>query len=275
MVKKIGIIGVGLIGGALGMALKRKGWYVVGFGRNKERLKLAKKLKAVDEYSTDYKDLSNIEIVVIATPVEIIPLIFKKVVKFLPPEAIVTDTGSVKEKIMEKIKNINLDKNIFFIGSHPIAGSEKSTIKYAKSDLFQNCICVLTPFSNTPKNIIEKVKKIWKDVNAKPIILSPQEHDRFISLSSHLPHIISASLCNINKGNKLIGPSFRDLTRISVSEPKVWSKICFLNQKNLEGAIEKFIFWLRKFKDNLSKTKKIENFFTQAKKIKNSLPKLP
>jgi len=248
MKKIISIIGVGLIGGSIGMSLKKtKKFKIIGIGRHPEKLKLAKKLNAIDEYTDDFEyGVKNSHFIIISTPVNIISDIYKKILPYLKKDAIVTDVGSIKFPI---IKNILNTKNPeFFIGSHPLTGSEKQGIEFANPDIFKNAVVVITPLNNDFTKI-NKLKKLWELTHADVLIMSAKQHDKLVSFISHLPHILSACLVNFvaNKNKKylqlkkLVAGSFRDMTRISDSDVENWVDICNLNKNFLKKAIDEYI----------------------------------
>lgn len=287
-IKTVSIIGVGLIGGSIGKTLKVKSekLKVIGVGRNTKKLKLAKKLSAIDEYTTDFEEgVKDADLVVIATPVETIVSIVKKILPFLKPGAIITDVGSVKTPIVSAVEKIfsrfpfPVHRSPFFIGGHPLAGSEKSGIDYARSDLFREAVCFLTPTKKTSPETKEIVQKFWELLGAKVLILSPQLHDRLLARSSHLPHLLAAGLVNLIAQNKskyssqVLGPSFRDLTRIASSEPQIWTEISFSNRKEIVAAVSQFKNILSELENLLKKKKrkKLINFFQKAKNYRKKI----
>ncbi|HCJ67398.1 MAG TPA: prephenate dehydrogenase/arogenate dehydrogenase family protein, partial [Elusimicrobia bacterium] len=252
-IKTVAITGVGLIGGSIGLAIKAVEGVrckVTGIGRNKNKLIKAKKLGAIDDYTTDFKEgVKEADLVIIATPVGTIASIIEKILPHLKPGAIITDVGSVKAPIVSAIESF-LSHSPFpthhlpvFIGGHPLAGSEKSGIDYARADLFRGAICFLTPTKKTPLKVTETIQKFWELLGAKVLILSPQIHDCLLARSSHLPHLLAAGLVNLIAQNKnkyssqVLGPSFRDLTRIASSEPQIWTDISFSNRKEIITAL--------------------------------------
>lgn len=246
-INTVAIIGVGLIGGAFGMALLKKGLTkkVIGIGRNEKKLKVAKKLGAVTEYSLDYWILGEADLVFLATPVMHIGEMLKKIGPYLKAGAIITDGGSTKEKIVEAASRY-LPSYVSFVGSHPIAGSEKSGVLSARPDLFKGAVCAVTPGRNTDKKALADVIKLWKTFGSKVIVMSPAVHDRAIAATSHLPHFVAAALSSsVIKNDKnlkvLIGKGFRDTTRIAASNPQVWAEIALANRKNICKSMKEFL----------------------------------
>ncbi|MEW6087303.1 MAG: prephenate dehydrogenase [bacterium] len=238
--KTISIIGVGLIGASLGLAFKRlKKYRVTGIGRNMQKLKYAKKCGAVDEINTSFSNgVKDADIVVLAVPVMTCPKIAEEIKPFLKENAVIFDVGSTKLGVTGLLTGL-LGRN--FVGAHPIAGSEKTGVKYANADLFKNTICVLTPVPQTEKKAVKIVKDLMTGIGTRIIKMSPSEHDKILAFTSHLPHITAVSLVKLLgplENEKplvrfLIGNGFKDTTRISAGSPEVWVDICKTNRENL------------------------------------------
>lgn len=269
--KNVAIIGVGLIGGSLGLALKRRKKYkIIGIGRNLERLRYAKKCGAIDEISVDFGDgVRNADIVVFATPVSTYSKIAEKIKPFLKEDTIIFDVGSTKCEVTNLLTKV-LGKN--FVGAHPIAGSEKTGVEYARADLFENSICVLTPTFQTNKKAVQIVQKLFTDIGSKTIQMSPSGHDKTLAITSHLPHITAVSLTLLlsPQAKSLIGNGFRDTTRIAAGSPQIWVDICKTNRKNLIDACGKIIENISTIKDLLQKEDwgKLFIEFDKAKKLR-------
>jgi len=294
----IAIIGVGLIGGSFGLAIKKsqpkEKISIIGIGRDIKKLKLAKEIGAIDSYTIDFTEgVKSADLVLISTPVDTIVDIFSKILPYLKPGTVVTDTGSIKKRIITDITKVlktqsdNSNSNIYFVGSHPLAGSEKSGVRYASAHLFNNATVVVTPYKENLKiklsknnhNLYHKINankivcELWESVGAEVIFMSPEEHDRLVALTSHLPHIISASLVlQVHKANKinknvkkLLAGSFYDLTRITDSLPSLWSGICNLNREEISRSLTEFCLLLKQIKIELDSKEKLLKFFSYAK----------
>lgn len=245
------IIGQGLIGGSLGMALRRvrsrgRRLYIVnGFDLSKKRLSLAKRTGAADQVSLSLTDsVSRADVVVLATPVQVMPGLVKKIVRTLKKGAILTDVGSVKELIGEEIrKGLNVRPDVKFVGGHPLAGSEKSGIENASAELFSGSFIVLTT-DKVDKMALRQVAALWKSVGAQTLFLNSEHHDKTLALTSHLPHLISFAL--FSQANKTFhrnksmhhfaAGSFRDMTRVAGSDAEVWAGIFSVNQVELKKS---------------------------------------
>ncbi|MBP7792648.1 MAG: prephenate dehydrogenase [Candidatus Goldbacteria bacterium] len=277
--KTIAIIGMGFMGGSLGAILLRKKLCknVVGIGRNVKKLKIALKKKAATFVTTDLiKGVQNADIVIIALPVNLIPATFIKIKSYLSKDTIVTDMGSVKGIIVEKIREVDYNKN--FIGSHPMVGSEKSGIKNIIPEIFQNGTCIITPDNNSDIKKITLVEKFWKSVGMKVVRMNAKLHDKQISRISHFPHIISFVLTNmaaqiIRKNREIIGRGFKDVTRIAASDEEMWSDIFIANKnevlKDIDIAIEELDALSQMI--YLNKEKELKNYILNARELREKI----
>lgn len=274
-IKTITIVGVGLIGGSLGLAIKKKhiAKRVIGFGRNLRKLEFSKRIGAVDYITLDLKDaVSSADLIVICLPVISIIKFGRKIIPFLKKGAIITDVGSTKKGIVKNLTSI-LPDNVYFVGAHPLAGSNESGIEFARQDLFDNSRCIITPVKSTNKEACEIVESMWEKIGVRVNYLSPVEHDRLIASTSHLPHILAVSIVNtvlennINKIKSMIATGFKDTTRIASSNPVLWRDICFTNRINIINSIENFEKHLVKIKKAIKEKepKILLNLFESAK----------
>lgn len=238
--KKAAIIGTGLIGGSLGLVLKRKklAAKVVGVSRRKSSIILARKNGAIDCGSQGLGIIKDSDLVVLATPVDVILSLAPKIKKLVGKDCIITDVGSTKKEIVSRLEKIFPN----YIGSHPLAGSEKRSMAFAHVDLFRGSLCLLTPTKNTDPKAIAKVKKIWQLSGARVVFLDASLHDRILSSVSHLPHAVAFSLIrNAPAGYlKFASGGLKDTTRIAASAPELWADIFLTNRKNLLRDITSF-----------------------------------
>lgn len=281
--KKITIIGVGLIGGSLGLALKEKNpnFKIVGIDKQ-EIIEKAIARGAIDEGTINLEEgIKEADIIIIATPVKTILNILTQINPFLKKGCLVTDTGSTKQQIVQKANKI-LSKNVFFIGGHPMAGSEKYGIESADPYLFHNKTYILTPTHKNNLTTLKKISLLIKMIGAKKLILDPLEHDRIVSAVSHLPQIIAVSLINAIdelalRGNnnsyfKAVGEGFKDMTRIASSPYKIWEDICDTNQENILEMIQEFKKYLEVMEDKLKNDpNSLKEEFQKASKLRESI----
>lgn len=287
-VKKIAIVGVGLIGGSLGMACKKNGFQgeIIGYGRSEEKLRLAVDLGAIDSYQTDMSSgWEDVDLIILATPVGLISSFLKTIAPYLKKGAIVSDVGSTKENIIKAAEKI-LSSDKYFVGAHPIAGTEKSGVTAAFPELYKGAKCIITPTPQTNPQSLEVVKTLWQTVGSDVILMDAPAHDFTLAAVSHLPHIVAYSLVNTildmeNEQRPLIslsGGGFRDYTRIAASDPVMWRDICLANRDNLCKLIEVYQKQLEKIKI-LIKNEDFDNLlqeFQRAREGKlcgNKMPK--
>jgi len=281
--KKITIIGVGLIGGSLGLALKenRPNFKIIGVDK-KEVIEKAIARGAIDEGTVNPKEgVKEADIVIIATPVKTILDLLPKISPFLKKGCLVTDTGSTKGQIVGRANQV-LSKDVFFVGGHPMAGSEKCGIEEANPHLFRNRTYILTPDKKSNLIAIDKTFSLIKMIGANRLVLDPFEHDRIVGAVSHLPQIIAVSLINsiselALRGNntnyfRAIGEGFKDMTRIASSPYKIWEDICVTNQENILKMIQEFRSYLGIIEDKLKNDPgSLKKEFQEAAKLREIL----
>ena len=256
--KNIGIAGIGLIGGSLALEVKKRkiAEKVVGFSRRHSTLEKAKSQGLIDEYFIDFEEgVKNLNLLVIATPVGAVKDYFLKIQK-AHPHLLVTDVSSIKEKIVNDALAI-LGRDSNFVGSHPIAGSDKSGIESVQENLFQGKFAIITPREYTKEENISRIKEFWVALGSEVVLLSPEEHDRLLALTSHFPHFLIFTLILLlekaedkEKLLSCIGTGFLDTTRIGKSLPEMWAEIFIANRENLLNI-------LSEFEDNLSEMVRI------------------
>ncbi len=275
--RKITIIGVGLLGGSIGLAVKRRrlAREVAGFVRRTASLKDCEKAGAVDYATTDLlAAVSNADLVILCTPLS---QMRSRVVEMLPAlkrGAIVTDVGSVKAGVVRELESLIQKGGAHFIGSHPMAGAEKTGVSAARGDLFVSAVCVVTPTEKSNEAAVRKVESFWKSLGARVLKLAPEQHDVLVSRSSHLPHVVAAALTNLVLApassefqSALCANGFRDTTRIGSGSPEMWRDIALANRKNLSRSVDAFISELQKFQRVLKNNdaKAISKFLETAK----------
>lgn len=280
-VKKIGVIGLGIIGGSIVKAVKRKGLCgtVVAYDHDTNTMELALKEGTIHQAAGGIDDtFRGCEIVFVCVPVKKIPEIVKQLNGVVDPDCILTDVGSTKADVMEAVRNINLSCR--FIGGHPMAGSEASGYKASRHTLLENAYYVLTPLEGTEEFYINKLADFLKLLGALPIIVDPANHDYATAAISHVPHVIASALVNTIKqldgSNKLMhtlaAGGFRDITRIASSEPSIWENICLTNRDNIIKVLNELGRNIDTFVKFLSGSddEKIRDFFHRAKEYRDT-----
>ncbi len=278
-IKRVAIVGVGLIGGSIGMAIKRRklAGEVIGIGRRKESLEKALRFGAVDRSTLDIgQGVKEANLIVVATPVSVIVEMVRRMMPSLHEGQILTDVGSTKKRIVEDVERI-ISNGVSFVGGHPMAGSEKKGVESAKSELFDGSTCVLTPGSSTSKEALEMVTFLWKGMGAEVVVMEPKEHDFLVAAVSHLPHLIATTLVNIvdnlrKKGEgvlPLVASGFRDSTRIASSPPEMWKDIYLANKEDILRVLQKFRTFLGRMEKFIS-NEDVENLLAELKRAKIS-----
>ena len=280
--QKITIIGVGLLGGSIGLAAKtrRLAREVAGYVRRPASLKDCEKAGAVDYATTDLlAAVSNADLVILCTPLAQMRALAERFLPALKRGAIVTDVGSVKTGVAREVCGLIRKSGAHFIGSHPMAGSEEMGVLAARTDLFMNAICVVTPTKNSNRDALRKVEQFWKSLGGRTLRLAPQLHDQIVSRSSHLPHVVAAVLAaqvlnpkSPRQQAALCANGFRDTTRIASGSPEMWRDIALANRKNLSRSMDAFIAELQKFQRILktSDAEAISKYFAIAKSRRDS-----
>lgn len=270
---KVAIIGVGLIGGSLALAIKKKklAKEVIGVARHKKTLLLAKKIHAIDCGSQDIGIISDADLVILSVPVNAILELVPVISKIISPDCIVCDVGSTKRQIVSKLDKLLPN----YVGAHPLAGSEKQGIVNSQANIFKGSLCILTPTKNTSSTAFLKIKRLWSSIGAKVISMPSDTHDRILSFTSHLPHIIAFSLMGVipEKYIKFASSGLKDTTRIAASDAKLWNDIFLSNQKNIIKAIELFQDKLSRIKSVVTKkdAKALEKILNQANKNREKI----
>ena len=283
MINNILIIGCGLIGSSVLRAAyaQRISKNIFIYEKSKKNILIIKKLKIPCKIITKIKQISaNFDLVIFCTPMSQYSKIILKINKFLNNKTIVTDVGSTKE-LTSKIVNKILKKNITWIPSHPIAGSEVSGPEFGDKNLFKNKWCVLIKEKNTNKTKLSKLKSFWKKLGSKVILMDSKKHDIIFSITSHLPHLIAYNLVKTatdfeKKKNynliKFSAGGLRDFSRIAASNEIMWRDVFFNNQKNIALAINLFIKNLNSFKKDIKiKNNKIIKKLIDAKKVRKKI----
>jgi len=281
MFQQLTIIGSGLLGASLGMAVKKEGLAqtIKVWARRKETLSLCKLEKWCDYAEDDLEQsVKGSEFVIICTPVEIIPKIIEKIATVLDDGSIITDVGSVKSKICYWGDQIVSNSRVGFIGSHPMAGSENSGMGYADINLFSGKPCIITSTEKSNRSMVETTKKFWIALNMAVYEFSPDEHDKAVAYFSHLPHLISSCLANNlelkpKSWRKISGNGIKDSTRIAAGDPDLWKQIFLMNKRQLMLALDDWENTLLKMKEIIKNedNDKILSFLEQGAKFRKDL----
>jgi prephenate dehydrogenase len=239
--RRLSILGVGLLGGSLGLAVKSRlnDCAVVGYGHRAETLDAALKCRAIDEaYDQPQAAVRGADLVILCTPVGVLEPLLAEITPALSPGAVVTDVGSTKRSVVAGGERY-LPAGTHFVGSHPMAGSEKRGVQYARADLFDGARCIVTPTERSHGPAVEAVEAFWQVLGMTTTRLSPADHDRLIADISHLPHAVAAALVTMQheQALPLAGKGFLDLTRIAGGDGGLWRDIFTDNADHLRASI--------------------------------------
>ncbi len=244
--KKLAVLGLGLLGGSVAAAAKKRGLAaeVVGAARRPGPLERARSAGIVDSVASPPEAVVGADFVVLGTPVGSMPKLIAEVAPYLEPSCIVTDVGSVKVSVIDLIPGL-LPDGVEFVGSHPMAGSHLRGPDHARADLFEGATCVVTPRPGQESATIERVEDFWRSLGARVTRRTPAVHDEEVAWVSHLPHLLAfafaESLHSAPVGvGELAGSGFRDFTRIAQSDAELWGEILSLNSKALSGPLNHF-----------------------------------
>jgi prephenate dehydrogenase len=250
------IIGPGLIGGSIGLGLKKRNLAksVIGVGHRALSIEKALKMCAIDIGTLNPAEaVKDADIVILATSVNQIIDTAKKVIPFMKSNAILTDVGSTKHYIVQQITH-HIREDIAFVGAHPIAGSEQRGVEFATPDLFVGCNCIITPSNKNPKGV-ETISSLWQLLGAKIIYLTTEQHDEILAYVSHLPHLVASCLVNSIKQEHLVygASGLRDTIRIASGDPELWINIFDQNRENVIKSIDQFMSEIAGFRNDLLK----------------------
>lgn len=282
-IPRLAIIGVGLIGGSLALALKERGVVgeVVGCGRGRPNLEKALELGIVDRYSRDpVAAVKDADVVFLATPVKSFGAVTRQLLPGLKPGAVLTDGGSVKAAVVAEVEPL-LPDEVHFVPGHPIAGTEKSGAEAAFPALYQGKRCILTPTARTAEGALDLVRRMWQAVGSDVVTMSLEKHDRVLAAISHLPHMVAYSLVNAvgsydHYEENILEYSaggFRDFTRIASSDPTMWRDIAETNRDALLEMMAQFEIFFAELKADIEAGNgdRMFEFFLKSKQLRDAI----
>lgn len=282
----IGFLGLGLIGGSIARSIRKyhPDYTLIGYNHNYETVELAIKEQIIDIGANDVDhSFENCDIIYLCMPVSLNAEYLSKVKPYLKPGCILTDVGSVKGNIHEAVKELSLEE--FFIGGHPMAGSEKTGFVNSTDHLLENAYYAITPCECTSKEALHLFYTLTESIKAIPIVLKPDEHDYAVANISHLPHMIASGLVNlIAKSDSetetmktIAAGGFKDITRIASSSPIMWQQICLTNRKNIVKTMDAYLSYFSQIRDAVEKgdSDYLYQFFEQARTYRNSIQANP
>ncbi len=283
LIERLAIIGVGLIGGSLARTLREQGEVgeIVGIGRGEANLTRAVELGVIDRFTADpCAGVKGADLVFIATPVTSIAGLVARIAPCLAAGCVVTDGGSVKGEIVTACEPL-MPAGTFFVGGHPIAGTERSGVEASFVTLYQGKRCIITPSATTDPAALQKVIRMWELAGSSVVLMDAAKHDRVVAAISHLPHMVAYSLVNAVEGYNGCGEGilkysaggFRDFTRIASSDPVMWRDIALMNR---QGILEMMDFFSGYFTELRTLVEQgdgagLEAFFAKSKESRDAI----
>ncbi len=276
------IIGTGLIGGSLALALKNTGFCktIIGAGRTETTLQKAVELGVIDDYDTDIsRAVANADIIVVSVPLGAMRAVFEQVNNGKRDDAIVTDAGSAKQSVIqdaEAMFGIGFDQ---FVAGHPIAGTENSGVTAAFAELYQQRRVILTPTDNTSTQAVDAVREMWQATGAEVETMDAAHHDMVLAGTSHLPHLLAFGLVDclnnledVDEVFRFAAGGFRDFTRIASSDPVMWRDICLNNRDEVMAMMKRYRDEMEKMYRALEANdgEKLREIFERAKKVRDA-----
>lgn len=287
--KRVAILGLGLMGGSLGMALKSvERWgpegapVVVGWNRTAERIQEALDRGIIDVAATSAAEAATgADLIVVATPVSSIAAIVIAAAAASMPGAVITDVGSVKREIVNAIEG-SVGDACHFVGGHPMCGSELAGLDAARADLYEGATWVLTPTSHTDHGAFKRLQQLIRELDARVLTVDPESHDEFVAVVSHVPHLMAAALLNVAAGQaaesgallQLAAGGFRDVTRIASGSPALWADICMANGAAITSSLDALIGQIENLKSAISKgdSAEVSDLLAGAREVRAALP---
>lgn len=271
-IRHVTIIGVGLLGGSAGLAIKAydPSIVVAGVGRRMESLQAARQVGAIDSAHLRADEVvGTTDLVILATPVGAFARHLLDILPHLRKATAVTDVGSTKSAVVRMAEQI-LGPGGPFVGSHPMAGSEQKGVAYARADLFAGATCIVTPTPRTPPRLTRRIERFWQMLGMRTLRMTPAEHDRAVAAISHLPHVLAGLLMMLPSQADLqvAATGFRDATRLAGGDPEMWRDILATNRRPILAALDRFEENLMQIRDllEIADIGGIEKFLASAKK---------
>jgi prephenate dehydrogenase len=276
--RQVSVIGLGLLGGSVSLAVLRcfPGVRTVGYSHRAVTRRKARELAVATEVVDEIKSsVSEADIVIVATPIRTFENIFSAIGEAMPTGCIVTDVGSTKV-LPHRWAAGRLPKRVCYVGSHPIAGSEQRGVEFARDDLFDGAMCILTTTTKkSNKGAVQMLKKFWSELGCCVKLMRPAEHDRIFANVSHLPHVVAAALINANNAGELkfAGKGFMDTSRIASGPANIWADVLLANANNVTKGIDRIVAELLKLKKAIKTEDKeqIEKLLERARAKRTAL----
>jgi prephenate dehydrogenase len=276
MFSNVSILGPGLLGGSLALALRQRAPQVrvTVWARREEAAREVRERGFAKETTTDLKTaVAGADLVILCVPIGAMAGIATEMAPHLRAAAVVTDVGSVKAPVVDELRNI---LGPHFVGSHPMAGSERVGLDAARPDLFEGAVCIVTPDAGVESARLEAVAAFWSSLGCRVASLPPPEHDEVVALISHLPHLVAAALVNLVCARNadafhFCGTGFRDTTRVASGPPAMWAEILDGNRQAMAKSVESLIHMLRDIENQLHNPEAVREFLARAKQQRDQI----
>ncbi len=282
---RLAIVGVGLIGGSIGLAVRERGLArkVVGVGRRMESLRVARRRGAVDRITTDLADgVKDADLAIVCTPVDQIASFIDEIARLRGSDVLITDAGSTKarlvaavEKRIEKRRRGSLSTPLRFVGGHPLAGDHHSGPQHARADLFDGRLVVVTPTRRTRSIDVETLSEFWRRLGGVVLQMTPARHDRLLSAASHAPHLVAAAMASATPSAALplAGAGWKDVTRIAAGDPVLWRQIAMANRENIVRDLRRIELALESLRTALQQEdgRRLEAVLHKAKRNRDAV----
>ena len=280
--RKIAIVGVGLLGGSLALAIRERKLAAMlqGYVRRDASLAECEQAGLNDFASRDLLAVvRDADLVILCTPLAQMRELAQQMLPALKRGCVVSDVGSVKASVVAELTPIISSAGAHFIGSHPMAGAERMGVSAARADLFHDAVCVLTPASGVDAELVQKLEEFWRAIRTRTLRLNPEVHDELVARCSHLPHVVAAELANLvlnpnhpKEQPLLCANGFRDTTRIASGSPEMWRDIALANREQVSRALDQFVLDLQQLRQAIdnSDAKAVEHFFVMAKQRRDA-----
>ena len=280
---RVAIVGVGLIGGSIGLALRKRqlAKSVVGIGWRPESLRLAEELGAVTTTTLSLEEgVREAELVIVCTPVDNVVETVRRTAAACPAGVLITDAASTKVTIVRELDEIagadgQWHKGVRFVGSHPLAGNEKKGVQHASAELFEDRVVVLTPGERTSTADCTLVEDFWTSLGARIVRMPPMAHDEVLAITSHLPHVIASAIAAATPQQyvKLTAGGWLDTTRIAAGDPQLWRQILLSNRDNVLGSLDRFTQVLEQLRSAVERgdAVQLERLLTEAKRVRDAV----
>ena len=280
--KCVAIVGVGLIGGSVGLALRsrRSATRVVGFGSRPSSLEIARKIGAISEIAADFKSaVAQADLVVVCAPVAHVVELVRQAAALCRAATLITDVGSTKAEIVAELEIAAAEPDwggkIHFLGSHPLAGNERKGAQHASADLFAGRTVVITPTPRTRDEDRSALTEFWESLGAKVVAMPADEHDQALAATSHLPHLVAAAIAGATPERyvTLTASGWQDTTRIAAGDPVLWRQIMVANRTYLLASVDRFATLLAQWRAALEAgdAVEMERLLTEAKRIRDAV----